>query len=67
MRFTRAADWTPKIHYAADHIELASDQLARATEWRDMSRILTNLRDAKAIFGREMLKLDKLRNPNFYK
>jgi hypothetical protein len=67
MRFTRSADWTPKLHYAADHIELAADELAKAVEWRDTQKALSNLRDAQAIFGREMLKLDKVRRPDSYK
>lgn len=67
MRFTRANDWTPKLHYAADHIERASDALARATEWHDTQRALNSLRDAQAIFGREMLRLDKARRPQFYR
>ncbi len=67
MRFVRAADWTPELHYAADHIELASRLLATATEWIDTEKALRKLKDARAIFGREMLKLDRVRRPHIYK
>lgn len=66
MRFTRASDWTPKLHYAADHIQFASDALTRATTLHDTQKAIESLKLALALFGKEMLKLDRVRRPDFY-
>lgn len=66
FRLTRAADWAPSLHKAADRYEQAIHAGSQARFAGEFDAALAEQNAAEKAYGAQCLALDKKRRPDFY-
>lgn len=67
FKFTRAPDWPPELHRAADQFESAVVQIAKTLDPERFQNVLGKLEVAQRRMGRAILALDRKRRPEIYR